>query len=354
MDYVGYKRIEVKLKNSYYEILVGTDILGEIKNYIPKTVNKIGIVTQQNIGISVDLTGFETVELPVENSENAKSLSSVETICSKLAINGFHRNDLLIGIGGGVVTDLCGFVASVYNRGIRFINIPTTLLGQVDAAIGGKTGVNLQEGKNLVGSFWQPSAVICDLNTLQTLPEVEFSNGYGEIAKYSLIGVGDMKNDTLAETVYKCAKFKARVVADDEFELIGLRAILNYGHTLGHALELVALKSSSSNSRPELNHGQAVAVGIAFEAGLACRMGRIDEAELSYQLESLKSYSLPSAVPQSVQTTPEELVSIMAKDKKSTGALAFVLDGPNGVELVKEIDENLVLDTLSEFLECRI
>ncbi len=347
----SFKQIQVELNKSKYDILVGKDILNEVTNFIPEGTKKLAVITQKNIGIMPDLHGYDVTELYVENSENAKSLANVEKLCERLAEEGFHRNDMLIAVGGGVVTDLSGFVASVYNRGINFINIATTLLAQVDAAIGGKTGVNLSVGKNLVGAFWQPLCVINDLDTLATLPEIEMSNGYGEIAKYSLIGAGNFDGLSIQEIVFKCAQFKADVVKEDEFEITGRRAILNYGHTLAHAIELVALNSVLPGQRPKLNHGQAVAVGIAFEAHLAQKLGRIDSAEVSRQIETLESYSLPTKIPSELKTDATELIEFMFKDKKSTGTLAFVLDGPNGPELVKDIDVDKVSITLEEFFK---
>ena len=176
---------------------------------------------------------------------------------------------MVVAVGGGVVTDTAGFAAAVYHRGIPVVHVPTTLLGQIDAAIGGKTGVNLPEGKNLVGAVWQPSAVLCDTEVLATLPPREYRSGLGEMAKYAFLGVDDLADLPLDEAVAACVRCKAEVVAADEREG-GRRAILNYGHTLAHALEIAG--------GYDLRHGEAVAIGLVYAAELARALGRIDAA----------------------------------------------------------------------------
>ncbi len=184
--------------------------------------------------------------------EDAKHLGTVEDLCRDFAQWGLTRADVVVAVGGGVVTDTAGFAAAVYHRGIPVVHVSTTLLGQVDAAIGGKTGVNLPEGKNLVGAFWQPSAVLCDTEVLGTLPPREYRTGLGEMAKYAFLGVDDLPDLPLDEAVAACVRCKADVVASDEREG-GRRAILNYGHTLAHAVE--------TEGAYDLRHGEAVAIG---------------------------------------------------------------------------------------------
>ena len=181
---------------------------------------------------------------------------------------------MVVAVGGGVVTDVAGFAAATYHRGTAYVNVATSLLAQVDAAIGGKTGVNLPEGKNLVGAFWQPNAVLCDTETLATLPPREWACGRGEIAKYAFLGDAPTgRTSPIEEQVARCVGIKAAVVADDEREG-GRRMILNYGHTLAHALEGAAL---SDHHDWDLRHGEAVAIGLLFAALLAQRLGRIDD-----------------------------------------------------------------------------
>ncbi|MEK9527179.1 MAG: 3-dehydroquinate synthase family protein, partial [Acidimicrobiaceae bacterium] len=227
--------ITVDLGDRSYPVLVGHGARSELSALIPAGVKRVAVLTQAGIPWPVD-PGVASIRIELPDGEAAKSLSVVEDVCRQLAGAGFTRADAIVAVGGGVVTDVGGFVASVYHRGIRFVSVSTTLLGQVDAAIGGKTGVNLPEGKNLVGAFWQPSAVICDTETLETLPHREFQCGVGEIAKYHFLGGGRLDELPIDERVAACVQIKADVVMADEREG-GRRAILNYGHTLAHAIE---------------------------------------------------------------------------------------------------------------------
>jgi 5-deoxy-5-amino-3-dehydroquinate synthase len=211
----------------------------------------------------------------------------------------------------------------VYHRGVQWVAVPTTLLGQVDAAIGGKTGVNLPEGKNLVGAFWQPSAVLCDTEVLETLPPREYRSGLGEMAKYHFLGGEALVDSNLDERVAKCVAIKADVVAADEREG-GRRAVLNYGHTLGHALETAG--------HYDLRHGEAVAIGLVFAAVLAERLGRIDHQRVDEHRRIVGGYDLPMNLPPDADA--DLLVELMGRDKKAVTGMTFVLDGPGGVEQV--------------------
>jgi 5-deoxy-5-amino-3-dehydroquinate synthase len=232
-----------------------------------------------------------------------------------------------------------------------YVNVATSLLAQVDAAIGGKTGVNLDEGKNLVGAFWQPRAVLCDTEVLASLPAREWASGRGEMAKYALlaatVGTGippgaGLLDLPLEDQVASCVAAKAAVVADDEREG-GRRAILNYGHTLAHALEAASLALTGP---PDLRHGEAVAVGLVFAARLARRLGRVDDDRVALHRRVVCGFDLSPALPDG--TDPEGLVAYMTRDKKARHDLAFVLDGPDGVEPVHGIDPDAVLATLAE------
>ena len=208
--------ITVDLGDRSYPVLVGHGARSELSALIPAGVKRVAVLTQAGIRGRSNRVASIRIELP--DGEAAKSLSVVEDVCRQLAGAGFTRADAIVAVGGGVVTDVGGFVASVYHRGIRFVSVSTTLLGQVDAAIGGKTGVNLPEGKNLVGAFWQPSAVICDTETLETLPHREFQCGVGEIAKYHFLGGGRLDELPIDERVAACVQIKADVVMADERE----------------------------------------------------------------------------------------------------------------------------------------
>ncbi len=322
--------ITVDLGDRSYPVLVGRGARSELSALIPAGVKRVAVLTQAGIPWPVD-PGVGSIRIELPDGEAAKSLSVVEDVCRQLAGAGFTRADAIVAVGGGVVTDVGGFVASVYHRGIRFVSVSTTLLGQVDAAIGGKTGVNLPEGKNLVGAFWQPSAVICDTETLETLPHREFQCGVGEIAKYHFLGGGRLDELPIDERVAACVQIKADVVMADEREG-GRRAILNYGHTLAHAIETAGAY--------DLRHGEAVAIGIRYAAEIARRLGRIDDDRVAEHERVLAAYELPTTVPE--QLTDTELMDLFSRDKKAIDGVTFVLDGPNGVETVVGVDPEVL------------
>lgn len=328
--------VRVELGSRAYSVVVGHGVLGELAPLLPATARRAAIVTQQGIGVVVD-PGLPFEVLPIGAGEGAKTLATVEALCRSFADIGLTRADVVIGVGGGMVTDVAGFAASAWHRGTPVVHVATTLLAMVDAAIGGKTGVNLPEGKNLVGAFWQPSGVICDLDTLATLPERELRCGYGEMAKYHFLTGDDLLALPLAERVARCVQIKADVVADDEREG-GRRALLNYGHTLAHALEIA--------DGHRIAHGEAVAVGLAFAARLAHCLGRVDAARVAEHdavVEGL--YGLPIALPGGVDH--DRLVALMTRDKKAVSGLTFVLDGEAGVEVVAGVSVDAVRAALA-------
>ncbi len=327
--------ITVDLADRSYPVLVGHGARHELGALIPDGVRRAAIVSQRDIPWTVD-AGIETLAIDLPQGEEAKSLRVVEDVCRQLAAAGFTRRDAIVAVGGGVVTDVGGFVASIYHRGIRFVSVATTLLGQVDAAIGGKTGVNLVEGKNLVGSFWQPSAVICDTETLSTLSHRELQCGMGEVAKYHFLGGDNLDQLDLADRVAACVQIKADVVAADEREG-GRRAILNYGHTLAHAIETAG--------RYDLRHGEAVAIGIAYAAEVARLLGRIDESRVGEHRRVLAAYDLPTTAPASL--SDDALIDLFDRDKKAVDGVTFVLDGHNGVEPVVGVDREILRSAFS-------
>jgi 5-deoxy-5-amino-3-dehydroquinate synthase len=312
--------VPVPLLDNPYEVLVGEGVRHELARVIPERAKRVAIVTQAGIGISVD-PGREHRVFEMPDGEAAKTMATVEALCSEFSAWGLTRSDCVVAVGGGIVTDTAGFAAAVYHRGIPVVHVSTTLLGQIDAAIGGKTGVNLPEGKNLVGAFWQPAAVLCDTEVLTTLPPREYRSGLGELAKYHFLGGGDLDALPLDERVAACVAIKAEVVADDEREG-GRRAILNYGHTLAHAIEIAG--------DHDLRHGEAVAVGLIFAAELGFRLGRIDAARVAEHRRVVAAYDLPGTLPVGLRT--DELIALMGRDKKALDGLTFVLDGPDGVE----------------------
>ncbi len=321
-----------------YPVLVGAGARHQIEELLPSDCRRVAVITQELIPVELDLDREHRV-LHIGDGEPHKSLRTVEQLCSELARWGLTRADCIVGLGGGLVTDVAGFVASVYHRGVAVVHVPTTLLGQIDAAIGGKTGVNLPEGKNLVGAYWQPSAVLCDTEALATLPEREWRCGTGELAKYHWLGGGRLDELPLDQRVAACVRIKAEVVADDERES-GNRALLNYGHTLAHAIEVAG--------GHDLRHGEAVAVGLVFAAELAASLGRIEPAAVAEHRRVIEGYGLSAVLPQGLAC--EELLQLMARDKKVLAdGLTFVLDGPDGLEVVSGIDAGVVRSTLEAF-----
>lgn len=319
--------LDVPLHDRTYPVLVGNGARHELASVLPAGVQRAFVVTQRGIGVAVD-PGVPHEVIEIADGESAKVLDTIGDLCSRFARYGLTRRDVVIGVGGGVVTDVAGFAAAVYHRGIAVVHVSTTLLGQIDAAIGGKTGVNLPEGKNLVGAFWQPSAVICDTEVLQTLPQREFKAGLGELAKYHFLGGGALDALPLDERVAACVRIKADVVASDEREG-GRRALLNYGHTLAHALEIAG--------RFDLRHGEAVAIGLKYAALVAHELGRIDASVVTAHQRVLDAYELGDRLP--AGTDHDEIVELFGRDKKALDGLTFVLDGPNGLEVVPGVEE---------------
>ncbi|MEN9713397.1 MAG: hypothetical protein RLZZ164_61, partial [Actinomycetota bacterium] len=318
-----------------YDIVVGRGLLGDVAGTLGTSVKKVLIVHPVGLAVSAEVLrdtlvgqGYETLLAGVPDSEDAKRVEVAAFCWQILGQADFTRSDAVIGFGGGSTTDLAGFVAATWLRGVKFISIPTTLLGMVDAAIGGKTGINTAEGKNLVGVFHAPSAVLVDLDTLTTLPKNEILAGFGEVVKYGFIADEEIlkiiETDVAAATDTSTAQFrelversiaiKARVVAED-FKEAGLREVLNYGHTLGHAIEL--------NERYQWRHGAAISIGMVFVAELARLAGRLSDAVVDRHRRVLKLLGLPTAYRASEF---DKLLAAMQRDKKSrAGSLRFVV-----------------------------
>ncbi len=345
--------VRVDLGSRGYDVVIGPGVRHRLADVVSSTVPgaaRAAVVTQQGIGVAVD-PGISSVHLTVPDGEDAKSLAVVEDLCREFARSGLARGDVVIAVGGGVVTDLAGFAAASFHRGVAYVNVATSLLAQVDAAVGGKTGVNIPEGKNLVGAFWQPRAVLCDTEVLSTLPPREWASGRGEMAKYAFLGPPDATADgsllqlPLEEQVARCVAIKADVVASDEREG-DRRMLLNYGHTLAHALEAAAFDRSDGDG---IRHGEAVGVGLVFAALLAHRLGRIDDGRVELHRRVVGAFDLSPLLPDGAD--PDRLMSFMARDKKAQHDLTFVLDGPGGVEVVRGVDEDDVVATLAAMAE---
>ncbi|MEU6950750.1 3-dehydroquinate synthase [Streptomyces sp. NPDC046182] len=321
-----------------YEVLVGRQLLAELPTLIGRKAKRVAVIHPEALAetgeaLRADLAdqGFEAVAIQVPNAEEAKT-AEVAAYCWKaLGQTGFTRTDVIVGVGGGATTDLAGFVAATWLRGVRWIAVPTTVLAMVDAAVGGKTGINTAEGKNLVGAFHPPAGVLCDLAALESLPVHDYVSGMAEIIKAGFIadpvildlveadpqGARSPGGPHTAELIVRSIRVKAEVVSGDLKES-GRREILNYGHTLAHAIE--------KNERYKWRHGAAVSVGMVFAAELGRLAGRLDDATADRHRTVLESVGLPLTY--RGDQWPK-LLEAMKVDKKSRGDLLrfIVLDG---------------------------
>jgi len=328
--------VTVDLPGRPYDVVVGSGAVTALASMLPASARRVALVTQDGIPFDV-ATGLPTEVTTIGQGETVKTMSSVEALASRFAAMGLTRGDVVVAVGGGMVTDLAGFAAATWHRGVTVVHVATSLLAMVDAAIGGKTGVNLASGKNLVGTFWQPAGVICDLDALGTLPARELRSGNGEMAKYHFLTGDDLTALDLEARVARCIEIKAAAVVADERES-GSRALLNYGHTLAHALEIA--------TQHEVTHGEAVAVGLVFAARLAAVTGRIDEARVEeHRCVVVDEYGLDDRLPDGLD--PDELLALMGRDKKAIDGLTFVLDGPGGLDVVRGVSPDAVRSTLA-------
>ncbi|MEA3185460.1 MAG: 5-deoxy-5-amino-3-dehydroquinate synthase [Ilumatobacteraceae bacterium] len=337
--------IPVSLGERSYDVLVGHGARHELAGLLPTTAKRAAIVTQQGIPLDIH-PGLPAEVFTIGDGESHKSLTTIEALARGFARFGLTRNDVVIGVGGGMVTDVAGFAAATWHRGVAVVHVSTTLVGMVDAAIGGKTGVNLTTvdgvgGKNLIGAYWQPAGVVCDLDALASLPRRELRCGRGEMAKYHFLTGDDLLAMEEAERIARCVEIKAEVVAGDERES-GRRALLNYGHTLAHALETATNYSMA--------HGEAVAVGLIYAATLALQLGRIDQRRVEQHYEVVGGlYELSTSLPPGLD--PQQLLELMGRDKKALGnGLTFVLDGPNGVEVVAGVPADSAAKALAALM----
>jgi 3-dehydroquinate synthase len=358
------KIVHVNLQQRGHQIIVGQGLLHEIGKRIAGIVHpsRMIIVTAAPIRRRYGRTvlksladaGFESRVLMVADGERAKSLRWAAYLYDALIKARCERGTTMVALGGGVIGDLTGFVASTYLRGVNFIQVPTTLVAQVDASIGGKTGVNHPKGKNLIGTFYQPKLVFIDAVALRTLPQRELIGGMAEVVKYGVIADPDLfeyverhvndavggKLDVLEQIVLRSARIKADVVGKDEREA-GLRRILNYGHTLGHAIETVTGYS-------RFHHGEAIAIGMEFAGRLAVRLGLCDAPLVDRQHRLLDQLGLPTRLPPRID--PKRLLAAMELDKKVKGGqLHFILPERLGGVRVMPVEQALVQETLRQF-----
>lgn len=353
-------RITVHLGRRSYDIHVGPNLLSQLDTLVPwpehaRTAAVItnGVVWDHYGDVvtgTVEQAGLTCRVIRVPDGEQAKSTETLSALWHRFANIPLLRDDVVIALGGGVVGDLAGFAAATWNRGIGLVQVPTTLLAQVDSAIGGKTGINLSEGKNLVGAFHQPLAVVSDVTTLASLPSRERRAGLGEVAKYGFIAdpvvldiletrpgsatAGDPA--VMTQIVQRGSAVKAEIVSEDELES-GRRALLNYGHTVGHAIE-------SLTSYDTYRHGEAVALGMVFAARLGERMEVSEPGLADRTVAVLDGLGLPT---RGLRLDPGEVWDLMARDKKARNGVRFVLAAhPGKALLVDEPRRGLVDDVL--------
>ena len=306
-----------------YDVYIGDGLLAEVGETVKQTLGicRLCLVSDDTVaGLYADTvehslrkSGFDTLRFVFPHGEASKSTATLVSLLEFLAENRLTRSDALIALGGGVVGDLTGFAAAVYLRGIRFVQIPTTLLAAVDSSVGGKTAVDLVAGKNLMGAFHQPSLVLCDPRTLDTLSEEIFADGCAEVIKYGVINDAPLFTrleggirPILSEVIACCVQNKSDIVSEDEFDT-GKRQLLNLGHTVGHAIEIC--------SELRISHGSAVAMGMVIVMRASVRMGLCPEEDLARLIRLLQQVSLPTTCPY----TAEQLSAVATADKKRMG-----------------------------------
>jgi len=361
-DQVNTMRVD--LGDRSYDIDIGSGNLMQLPAFLRQRTssNHAVLITDatvdslytDNLGDTLTDDAWEVHILVVEAGEPSKSAEVTTELWETMLEEGADRQSVVVAVGGGVVGDLAGFVAASFARGLDFFQVPTTLLAQVDSSVGGKVGINLPGAKNMVGAFWQPQGVLIDVDVLGTLPDREYRAGLAEVVKYGVIldaefftylehhldDIHAKDDQTLRTMVDRCCRLKADVVEQDEREVTGLRAVLNYGHTFAHAFE-------AAGNYDALLHGEAVSIGMMCAARLAERLGRVDASLVGRQHDLLEALQLPLLSP---QFDGDQLIQLMHRDKKvDDGKLRFVLPDRLGhVELVKNVRVNDVLASLSD------
>ena len=359
--------VEVRLGERSYDILIGSGLIAKAGAEIAGRMSGVraAIVTDENVAAhhgdtlarSLAAAGIETVTISIAPGERSKGFETLKPVVEGVLSNRLERGDVVIALGGGVVGDLAGFVAGIVRRGMRFVQMPTSLLAQVDSSVGGKTGINTAHGKNLVGVFQQPALVLADTDALDTLPEREFRAGYAEVAKYGLINRpeffawleknwrevfsgGPARTHAIAES----CRAKAEIVARDEFET-GDRALLNLGHTFGHALE-----AATGYDSDRLVHGEGVAIGMALAHRFSSRLNLASPDDAVRVEAHLRMVGLPTRIRDIPGDIPdaEQLLSYIAQDKKvSRGALTFILTRGVGQSFIaRDVPSSEVLSFL--------
>jgi 3-dehydroquinate synthase len=335
--------INVLTGGQSYDVVVGSNLLPESGALISRNLKGplCAIISDDNVATlfaetvqqSLTRAGFGTVLMALSPGERSKTIGEVEAICGRMADAGLDRSSFVVALGGGMVGDLAGFVAAIYHRGIPFVQIPTTLLAQVDSSIGGKTGVNLPTAKNLIGAWHQPALVISDVDTLATLPAREWRQGFAEIVKHAVIRDAAMferlqhfNRADLEGLVRRNVEIKAAIVSADEHETSGERALLNFGHTIGHAIE-------RAGDYLDFLHGEAVSLGLVAATEISVRRAGLTEPERRQIVETLRGFELPTRLP--ADFPREKILEAIRFDKKFTGgAVRFVVTPAIGSALL--------------------
>lgn len=345
-----------KISQKAYPIFIGPSLMEKIPTLLDiGKFSKTFIITDQNtkplfLKKLIASLPLESVSIVLPNGEKAKNIESIKKIWAALLKRQYDRKSLVINLGGGVIGDIGGFAASTFMRGVDFLNIPTTLLAQVDASVGGKTGIDFAGIKNLIGTFNQPIAVVCDINLLSTLPNREFISGFAEIIKHGLIAdknyfnfviskkPGDFNNKELTTIVLNSIRIKASIVNKDEKES-GLRKILNFGHTIGHAIE-----SLSQETATPLLHGEAISIGMVAEGQISKLLGLLSNQEYKIIEQSLAKSGLPTKL----DLPADDILEKIKSDKKNIkGETKFTLLGGIGKAIInKSVDEAIIRQVL--------
>jgi 3-dehydroquinate synthase len=349
--------VPVAIQANPYKIQIGRGILSAAGTQAAKVVKPcncalisdeiVAPLHAEQLLSSLREAGFTPHMITIRSGESSKSMAQASELCDRLIGYGLDRKSVLFALGGGVVGDLAGFVASIHFRGIPVIQVPTTVVAQVDSSIGGKTGVNSPLGKNLIGTFHQPSLVLADTETLSTLPDRIFQEGLAEVIKHAVIADAAMldllppsRNSDLSELIARNASIKATIVAQDEFETSGTRALLNFGHTIGHAVESVAGYGT-------LSHGEAVAIGMIAALDLSVRLAGLPLDQAQRIQRTIKDCGLPSSIPGNLST--ESILAALGRDKKfDQGAIRFVLTKQLGSAFVSN---QVTLDDVTGAIE---
>jgi 3-dehydroquinate synthase len=349
--------VEIRGAAHRYPALVGSGLLGQIGEYVRKYLPRqsSAIISDSNVAPlfssrvkqSLTAAGFQPTLITIPAGEKSKTLDQAGAICDQMIAAGLDRQSFVIGLGGGMIGDISGFVAAIYHRGIPHVQIPTTLLAMVDSSIGGKTGVNTAKGKNLIGAFHHPTLVIDDVEVLKTLPSREFNQGFAEIIKHAVIAdvemFGTLKNTQanyalgLQSLIRRNVEIKSKIVAKDERDQTGERALLNFGHTIGHAIE-------AAGDYRKFLHGEAISLGIVAACAISIKKAGLSPGQRDAIVNLLRQFNLPTQWPRNLPC--QKIIDTLKFDKKSeAGKVRFVVTPHIGTA---HLTNDVTLDDIRE------